>query len=51
MSSDGVGNPVNVDASNVFEPLLQIVQNHEFNVMSSFDKFMGQGAHVVSDVP
>jgi hypothetical protein len=41
---------VDVDAGNVFEPLLQIVQNYQFDLVSSSDKFMGQRTNVISDV-
>jgi hypothetical protein len=39
-----------MDAGDIFEPSLQIVQNYQFNIVSSFEKLMGQRAHVVSDV-
>ena len=50
VSFDGGSDPVDMDACNVFKPLLQIVQDYEFDLVSSSDEFMSQGAHVVSDV-
>src|SRR5271157_5598717 len=50
MGLDGVSNPVDMNAGNIFEPLLQIVQNYKFNLVSSTEKLMSQCAHVISDV-
>jgi hypothetical protein len=50
VSLDGVSDPVDVDAGDIFEPLLQVVQDYQFDPVSSSDKFVGQSANVVSDV-
>jgi len=50
VSPDRVSNPVNVNARNIFEPRLHIVQDYEFDFVSSSDKFMSQSANMISDV-
>jgi hypothetical protein len=50
MSLDWVGDPVNVDSGDIFESLLEIVQNDKFYCMSAFDEFMSQSTDGISDV-
>jgi hypothetical protein len=50
VGSDRVSNPVNVDARNIFEPRLHVVQDYEFDFVSSSDKFMSQSTDMISHV-
>jgi hypothetical protein len=40
-----------MDARNILEPGLDVVQDYKFDFVSSSDKLMGQSANVISDVP